>query len=538
MDAGLTAGTGGPADALRLAAGHSPALRACLEEHGGQSLGAFVRTFAPPPPPWAARACEDLWPVIATHVEALYGAETARIAVAELRADPLVPTSNHFGVDTFADSVHGTLLFGMRPLPHGRPRRTAVILGCSSVSMDNLTYPMGLLLYEPGAGQPSTVPLRLPLYANRYRRWTVGSVPPLTAHMVERASRRLAACEREGRVGAATVQAARGFLRDDLGRAGVLDLPRHGTQAAAINTALWRRLLPAGGTRPVQLALEAVCAELAAGDVRRPDSLLSLLLFDPGVRSAVLRLLDGQPACWRLDDLDRRLGRSAGGQSREGTVFFWGMRADGRRVPLTHRTRGGQPWLEGRDEHGEEMRQPLAPEALAESLGQGRLVPSLLTCFTVLAFARGLTCVGGYYQAGYLPVMRDAVASAVSVVDASLAERVSEVPAAVHLAGLQCAALVTRTGASGPAGPLELIAGGGFTPALLERVRDIPVATAQAAALLEVLPHVVARTALPADWRQRAADALRARDDGRLPRLRLREGPALPDHVREAAKKV
>ncbi|MGZ2356702.1 hypothetical protein LRE75_08405 [Streptomyces sp. 372A] len=538
MDAGLTADAGGPGDALGLAAQHSSAFRACLDERGGQSLGAFVRTFAPPPPPWAARACEDLWPVIATHVEALYGAETARVAVAELRADPLIPTSNHFGVDTFADSVHGTLLFGMRPLPRGRPRRTVVILGCSSVSMDNLTYPMGLLLYEPGDGEPSAIPLRLPLYPNRYRRWTAGSVPPLTAPMVERASRRLAACGREGRVGAATVRTARGFLRDDLGRAGVLELSQYGTQAAAINTALWGRLLPAGGPRPLQLALEAVCAQLAAGDVRRPDSLLSLLCFDPRVRSEVLRLLDGQPACWRLDDLDRRLGRPAGGQSREGTVFFWGMREDGRRVPLTHRARGGQPWLEGRDEHGEEMRQPLAPEALAESLVQGRLVPSLLTCFTVLAFARGLTCVGGYYQAGYLPVMRDAVASAASLVDASLAERIREVPAAVHLAGLQCAALVTRTGSSGPAGPLELIAGGGLTPSMLERVCGIPVATAQAAALLEVLPHVVARKDLPDNWRPWAAEALRARDDGRLPRLRLREGEVPPDRAREAATKT
>ncbi|MFJ3088282.1 hypothetical protein [Streptomyces sp. NPDC086838] len=535
MDAELTAHPGGAADALELAARHSPALRACLDEHGGQSLGAFVRTFAPSPPPWATRACEDLWPVIATHIEALYGAETARVAVAELRADPLIPTSNHFGVDTFADSVHGTLLFGMRPLPQGRPRRTTVILGCSSVSMDNLTYPMGLLLYEPGAGQHSAVPLRLPLYPNRYRRWTAGSVPPLTAPMVERASRRLAASEREGRIGAATARTTRGFLRDDLGRAGVLDLPRYGMQAAAINTALWSRLLPAGGPRPVHLALEAVCADVAARDVRRPNSLLSLLCFDPGVRSAVLRLLDGQLACWRLDGLDRRLARPAGGQSREGTVFFWGMREDGRRVPLTHRTRGGQSWLEGRDERGEEMRQPLAPEALAESLAQGRLVPSLLTCFAVLAFARGLTCVGGYYQTGYLPAMRDAVASAVSMVDAPMAERIREVPAAVHLAGLQCAVLVTRAGASGTAGPLELIAGGGLTPALLQRVRGIPVATAQAAALLEVLPHVVARTELPDHWRPWAAEALRARGGGTVPRLRLREGTALSDHAREAA---
>jgi hypothetical protein len=454
--------------------------------------------------------------VIETHARLQYGPHVARQAVGDLRADPFVPTANHYGIDTFADSVQGTLLYALRPLPDGRPRGTAVVLGCSSISLDNLTYPMGLLLYESGSEPYWSGPLKLPLYPNRYRRWAVACAPPFTAQMVERARSRLAGLAREGGPGPAVAATAQEFLHDDIGCADVLAQPTYGRQAARVNEALWSRLLPADAPRLVQLDLEAVCSDLAIKDMGSPDSLLGKLLFQPEVRGMLLDALDGRTACWRLDDLARRLGRSGRAQSREGTVFFWGMRPDGRRVPLTLVASGGTTRLAGRDERGEEMTHDFSPSALTEGLAERRLLPSLLTCFTVLAFARGLICSGGYYQAGYLPVMQRGVARAVAIADPSAAERVMSVPTAVHLAGLQFAVHVSRSGTTAPAGPLELAAGGGLTHRHLAQLRDVRVEDALVAALQEILPHVVEAGRLPPGWQARAAQAVKELGGDRL----------------------
>lgn len=482
-------------------------------------LADFVMSFAGRPLSWDGREREDLWRVIEERVGAAYGADTARRAVAELRADPLVPTSNHFGIDTFADSVQGTLLHALRPLPDGRPRTTAVVLACSSVSLDNLTYPMGLMLYDAGDDPSWRGPRRVAIFPGQYRRWTVGAAPPFTAEMVSRARERVTGLLRERQIGLKVANAALALLEEDVAREDVLSLPNYGRQAAAVNAAWWSRVVPRGFPELVQVDLEGVCADLAVRDLGTPDSLLSLLLFQQAVRDRLLTALDGQPACWRLADLSRRLRVDGGAQSREGTLFFWAMRPDGRRVPLTLAGADGRrPVLAGRDERGRDWRYPFTPDALREGLLERRLVPSLLSCFTVLAFARGVLCSGGYYQADYLPVMQRAVVQAVAVVDPGWADRVGGVPADIQLAGLQFAVHVSAAGAYTPAGPLELAATGGLTADDMRRIGTMTVADAHRTALLEVLPHLVPERDLPSDWRERAAVLLARHGDRPLRR--------------------
>ncbi|MDA0632744.1 hypothetical protein OUY22_04890 [Nonomuraea sp. MCN248] len=471
---------------LDLAARHSPLVRDTLRRLADAPLADLLAGLRPGRSrPWQDR--DDLCAAVADLTARSYGHEVAAEVAADLRAQPIVPTSNHFGVDTFADSVQGTLLFALRP---GAPR-TVVVLGFGSVSLNNLTYPMGLRLYDPRHGELDALPQRLPVQPNRDKHRTVLTARPFDAGMIERAQARLARMRRAGEVSAFCARSADDVLHRVYGAPETLALPSHGLQATRVNTALWRGLFQGEPpARLVQVAIEPICAALLESDLNDPGSLIHQLFFVPQVREALLDGLDGERACWERS------------RSR-GTVFFWGLGAEGRRVPLTLH---GE-LLTGVDERGRRLEWKFSPEGLAPALRAGLLLPSLFTCFATLAFARGLSCVGGYYQATYLPVMQRGVVAALGVGEEfrDLAGAVAQVSTGLHLASLQAAARSLPGGAIIPAGPVEIAGAGGLSPADVAALTRVPVREAHVVAFPDVLDHLVPAGELPPGWAARLA---------------------------------
>jgi hypothetical protein len=439
---------------------------------------------------WQER--DDLLGVISDQTAALHGTAVADEVAADLRSHPIVPTSNHFGVDTFADSVQGTLLFSLRP---GGPRNV-VVLGFGSISLNNLTYPMGLRLYD-SAGL-NRVPQRLPVFANRLRHCAVIAAGPFDGLMVERAQARLRRMRQAGEITAFGERAGGDVLSEEYAAAATLSLPSYGLQGIRVNTGLWRRMFSGGPppVRLVQLPIEPICAALLSKDLQDPASLLHVLFFNPRVREALLASLDGAQACWRRERLHS-------GQ-HGGTIFFWGLSAAGRRVPLT--LEGGV--LAGIDEHGQRHQWPFVADGIIPALLEGKLLPSLFTCFAALAFARGLLCVGGYYQVGYLPVMQQGVIDALLHAGGDFqdgADRIAQVPTDLCLAGVQGVVRVLPDGSLIPAGPVEIAGSGGLTRSDLDQLQSVPVREAHLAAFPELLDHLVPAAALPPDWARRLA---------------------------------
>ncbi|MFG1944099.1 hypothetical protein [Nonomuraea sp. NPDC048826] len=467
------------AHVLDLAARHSPLVRDTLRRLADAPLADLLAGLRPGRArPWQDR--DDLYAAVAERTALSYGPEVAAEVAADLRAQPIVPTSNHFGVDTFADSVQGTLLFALRP---GAPRNV-VVLGFGSVSLNNLTYPMGLRLYDPRHGELGALPQRLPIQPNRDKHRTVLTARPFDAAMIDRARARLARMRRAGEVSAFCERSADDVLHRMYGSPETLALPSHGLQATRVNTALWEGMFQAGPpARLVQVAIEPICAALLSKDLHDPGSLIHQLFFVPRVRAALLAGLDGERACWQRDPA-------------RGTIFFWGLGADGRRVPLAL----DGDLLTGVDEHGRRLEWKFRPEELTQALLAGHLLPSLFTCFATLAFARGLSCVGGYYQATYLPVMRQGVVDALGEEFWDMAEAVAQVPTGLHLASLQAVARALPGGALVPAGPVEIAGAGGLSPADVAALTRVPVRDAHVVAFPDVLDHLVPAGDLPSGW--------------------------------------
>jgi hypothetical protein len=456
----------------------------------------------------------DLCEALVEYATPLLGAAEAEAAAAELDAVPVVLTANHHGVDFFAQSVQGTLIFALARAERGLG--TVPVLAVGTVALNNVTYPRGLLLYGGSRGDGAG-PARLPLFPSRLNRTMVSAAGPIQAGMIDRAAGQVRHLRRSGAVPAALGEAVEAMLQDDYRAAAVLQQPSYARQAVLLNRRVWQRLF-FGEARPrlVYLEMEQLVTRVLEKDVWDPASLACLVLFQPAVRERLVEALDGERGCWergrlaqRMLDADRASG-DPGGRDGCGTQFFWGVDDRGRRVPLWLDEAREPAVLCGITDARERWDVPCVPSAIAEALRQRRLLPSLFTCFAVTALARGITCLGGYYQAAYLPAMQAALVAALeSSGRFEAADLVRQVPAAGYLSGMQ--AVMTPIDGLGlvPAGPAEIAAAGGLGFADRRRMLDMTVRDAHAASLFDTVEDVAPDMVGPG-WRETLAREVEA----------------------------
>jgi hypothetical protein len=484
---------------LDAAADRCPIIRDNLRSFGDKPVADLLSSLTAAERP-ALQSAEDFRTVAEAHAAKYYGREIAGQMADDLRSDLVISTANHFGVDTFAVSVQGTQLLALRPRADGSLPRTVVALACSVISMDNITFPLGMLLYDLGEGTAPALPQRLAVFPSRMRSRTVGSVVPFDERMIEQAHARLSELRSGRRISAFCECAARRLLDEELAAPETLALPTYGHQGCRVNGRLWERTLGGAAPRLVQLSLESVCSALLANDMDDVNSLAFRLFFRSDIRTAALLALDGMPTCWRLADLNRKINGAGHSSFGDGTVLFWGM-GDGRRFPLTiDDPDRAVPHLAGVDGRGRRREWELTPRAIGAGLSSGELVPSLFTCFSVLALARGIGCVGGLRQARYLPSMQRGVVRAVADPDRRAARLVAGARTGLCLPDMHFLMRMLPDGRGIPAGPVEIAGAGGLSPAAVNRIPSVIVREAYLAAFPEVFPAMAPDVSLPEHW--------------------------------------
>ena len=173
--------------------------------------------------------------------------------------------------------------------------------------------------------------------------------------------------------------------------------------------------------------------------------------------------------------------------------------------------------LTGADTKGRMVEYPFDAGSVDDLIRQHRLIPSVFTCFLAISLARGVACLGGYYQAEYLPRMQAGLIRALSAApaDRETAEAVSGVPTDRYLSGMQTVMIAREGGLLLPAGPLEMMARQGLTDLDTERMLSMTMEDAHLASLFETIPDIAPGEAAAAAWKERmsrdAFDALRER---------------------------
>ena len=459
---------------------------------------------------------DDLIEVIYQYARPLLEESIAKRAAVDFAECPIALTVNHHGVDSFAQSVQGSLIYSLRAITGESSSQTILIFSFGNVPLNNLTYPRGVLLYHVNPDQLDMMPQKLPVFPVKSTRHMVSVSAPYTASMIQRSFARLDRMVKGGEVSSTLAGPLKEIFQQNYLADDVLNLPSYSRQSVILNNRIWKRLFMNIGTIPemVYLEIEKVVGKLLESDLSNPKSLAGYVMFEPRVRNRILDSLDGVRGCWNRKNLDQRLRkknpRKQVTQSIScGTVFFWGVDLHGRRIPLNLKsTKAGGRTLCGIDDFGNFWEMPYTFEAIIKGLRENKLLPSLFTCFLVLAFARGVICLGGYYQGEYLPSIQKRVVEVLNKTDRlqDIAQLVSQVPTNRYLSGML--GIMTRIEGKNylvPSGIAEIISGGGITLDDINKIKTLTMRDAHLAALIETLPDADPKTYAKPGWKKEMA---------------------------------
>ena len=320
---------------------------------------------------------DDLADIVYRYASRFLGSSVALKAKKDFCTNPVVLTANHHGVDYFAQSVQGSLLFALS-IKLGRGSRSTVpIFSCGNVPLDNLTYPMGLLLYHVNGDQSYTLPHKLPVFSNKFRRAMVSVSSPFTNAMVQNAKKKVAEMLEGNKITSRLAVALRDIFEGDYSANDVLELSSYSQQSVILNQRIWKKLFKDHNTAPdlVYLELEEIVRRLLTSDLLNSESLAWNVFFDAKLRDKVIEELDGKKACWNINRLLKRLEMANTGSTdnrrlnSSGTIFFWGINSGGRRIPLYLDTNAlGNSILKGVDDRGKLWQCPFTYESIIDAL--------------------------------------------------------------------------------------------------------------------------------------------------------------------------
>ena len=476
-----------------------PAVDALLSRHEATKLRDYVIQLGQPTT-HGFQSNQDFISEIANYTHETLGSELAEAISEDLHEMPQVLTANHHGIDTFAQSTQSNLLFSMRKRIDSKPAKTVPVLACGSVPLNNLTYPRGLLIYAGIAASAGGGICKFPLFPDSYKRKLVSVAGPLTAEMLGRSRNRVKKLVEDNKL-KRSLESALNTVLDDFASVGQ-EFPGYGKQATVINHRFWQRLFRGRACRSelVYIELESIVCRLLERDLFDKSTICHQLMFDPELRARLIENLDGQRGCWQYEKLSRRCSDSAAAagfnttDSAQGTLFFWGIDAKGRKIPLCIRedVNGTGVDLRGIDDSGQLWTIPFTPVDVVRGLRDGRLLPSIFTSYLLISIARGISCIGGYYQADYLPIMQKA---AIETLRSNSGETVQTFGSAIlrpdlYLSGMQAIGLETD-GQLLPAGPLEIIASGGLNADQYQRIGEVTVLQSHIASLYDTIMDVV-----------------------------------------------
>jgi len=496
---------------LNIACRYSPIVANSLKRFGHQPIKDFLEHFSISAEP-GFQEREDLFKTVSEYVSPLLGESIARQTVQDLSQTPVVLTANHHGVDYFAQSVQGSLLFSLYLLARNPASTTVPVFACANIPLNNLTYPRGLMIYNLDSEDLGAMPRKVPVFSDKMKRAMVCTARPFDKAMIDRTGKRISKMTLEGQISSRLSTTLNTIIEEDYADPFILALDSYSQQSVVLNHRIWKRLYADKGTAPdlVYLDLEHIVGQLLEIDLQNPNSLAWSMLFDPELRTRVLGMLDGKKACWqqaklalrfqwgKMDDQQRKAVRGCG------THFFWGMDSSNKLVPLyVGNPDGANGVLEGKDDRGNTWRVPLTPESICQNILEKKLVPSLFTCYSTISLARGVTCIGGYYQSEYLPVMQQGVVNALKHTPGyeKVVPAVEKVNTSHYLSGMQTIMSLTNGGSLIPAGPVEIIAGGGIEPNDIDRLMGLTVKDAHIASLFETIPDVAPHEAMTAGWK-------------------------------------
>ncbi|WP_026508864.1 hypothetical protein [Butyrivibrio sp. MC2013] len=383
--------------------------------------------------------------------------------------EKVICTADHHGSLYCAQFLQGDFLFALVMEKLGITDSPLPVLGAGQVELENSTYSRGICAYSSADKKEF-----IPVFPAKYSVQLASHADPISREMIDRLRKRF------GDIRAIDEIAAE-IYEDEA----VFSAQSFSDQTTLIAKKLMERLISPGGPSFVYLEMEKVIEPILLEELSDDSSLLYRLIYDKRLReiAAATPMADG------LTILD---------------LMFRSVDEKGRKIMLSL----SGDMLVGSDWRKEKVTYKTDKEKLTRLIKQRTVLPGVFTETLLLFFERGISWMGGMFQASYLSAWQKNLAD---LLEKAGCEKESELIRAYDCTGYICGpmmALHKVTDHATPMGPVEIWPG----PIDFDIIRKLAKGTslwdAHMIGLSEMYFDLTSRDEREDDWYRKIAKEL------------------------------
>lgn len=369
-----------------------PVLRDILEKHGNKSLVEYANDyFDVNIGPGLRERQEEFFQTFHPQVSNLLGSDIADSAVQQLKKYYFVSTADHHGPLCDPFFLSSNLVTAISGLERSDPDfQNVIVLSCANVSLNNSSFPRGLLFSSYHDEKVQTH--RLSFLPSNSHSSAVYNFRAYLSQEIDKVRTTLKEKLKAGHVKTHHAEKIHDLLSKIYHHENVLQSQNYSEQVTKTNFHLWRGYLGEDHQNPpnlIYLEQETLVVQLLLDHHLDQSTILNRIFFEPTLEPLILKYFNNISGAFSLEN-------------KWGTYLFWGISKDKNyRIPL---------WKQGEflvSADGE-YKIPLTPESIRQALEKKEILPSMLTIFFVLSLYYGLKCLGGFSQVNYLTFMKDA----------------------------------------------------------------------------------------------------------------------------------
>lgn len=369
-----------------------PILHDIIKKHGTKSLYQYAQDYLDVNlNDIIKKRQKDFFIVFRSHIAQRLGPHVADGAVKQLEKYYFASTADHHGPVVHPFFLNSNLIIASAYDANPDPLlRYVVVLSCANISLNNSSFPRGLL-YTTGVKNRLDM-RRLSFLPSTAHSSAVHNFRPYTRGEVQKVQLVIKQRQQEGGLTPDVAEKLTCLIDEVYNQPSVFDCVNYSDQVVVTNFSLWKKMLQNNRHQFPDLLYveqEALTKELLLSYHLDQQTSIGSLLFDADAEHFMNKYFEGIMGAYSRKE-------------KWGTYLFWGVHKE-----KNHRA---HLWKEGNylvSDDGS-IRVELTPVAIRHGLEQNEIIPGMMLIFATLSFYYGLKCLGGPNQVNYLTLLKDA----------------------------------------------------------------------------------------------------------------------------------
>ena len=368
-----------------------PVLEEIIQHQGRKSVSDYAYDYVSVNlNPTITERQEEFLAAFREEVARTLGDKVALECVRQLEKYYFVSTADHHGPICHPFWLNANMVIAQGMVGFGDPLlKNLIVLSCSRVSLNNHTFPRGILFNSYANGKTTTQ--KLAFLPSNSHSMPVYNYPSYQAKDVDKMKGLLKDKVKAGEVNQKEADKLNQLFDEIYLRKDVLEAGNYADQITISNYDLWKKFFGHSYIKMpnmVYVEYEAIVNKLLIKHHIYEDTILNHILFDPAYEDFLVNYFEGIFGCFSRKD-------------QAGTYLFWAY-PKGKKQTVQLWRKGN--YLVSADES---YKVELTPDAIKKGIEDKELIPSLFLNFATICFYYGLKCLGGFNQVNYLTNMKN-----------------------------------------------------------------------------------------------------------------------------------